>query len=722
MNVKRSPSIGLLLTMLGLTATAACGDDVPATSESATGTSTGTVDPTTTTGQPPTTTDPDTTAGESSSSGDPGSTTEEGESSSSGSPPLPPPMPADFVVTIENVSNTGLMFSPMSPGLWANHEANADVFFEQDVVDPGDGLEQLAEDGDPSALLPVVEGNNGVDQAGIFNTPVGAGGPGPLLPGDVYEFTFTAEPATRVSLALMLVGSNDYIISTSPVGLSLFAGGGQVLGERDVSSNLRLYDSGTEINQAPGQGPMQALHGGSPDMGPSEAPGVYPYNYSTRAIPLGPDLMEVEVADDPKAPGTFIVTLTNISMDRGTLVTPFSDLVWATHTDAIGLFADGAAASPEIEALAEDGVSGPMDMLLMGSAEVGEHAVIPGPILPGDSVEFTFTPDAAFPRFSLATMVVQSNDAFLAVNPEGVTMFDNGALRQNGAIEDDIVAALTPWDAGTEANEVPGRGDNQVLQQGGALDVGPVETDNPTVHRYADVNNDLAGDSAGGVLDVTVGENGGDYTITITNSSGGTPFPAIVTPTVWAVHDDTVSLFEVGMPASPGLELLAEDGDPAGVLGDLMGMGGVSMSGVVNTSEPPNPAMGPIGPGQAYEFTVTPSGANRFLSFATMIVPSNDTFASLDPGGVALLTAGGATRPAATVAAEIAAALGAWDAGTEGNQAGAAGRDMAPTGAPNTGPSNGNGLVREADEDEIWSIPAAEGLIRVIIAPVEKEK
>jgi hypothetical protein len=44
---------------------------------------------------------------------------------------------------------------------------------------------------------------------------------------------------------------------------------------------------------------------------------------------------------------------------------------------------------------------------------------------------------------------------------------------------------------------------------------------------------------------------------------------------------------------------------------------------------------------------------------------------------------------------------------------------MAPSGAPDSGPGNGTGLVREADADEIWSVPQAGGVIRVIVAPVE---
>lgn len=726
MNVKLNSSTGALLALLALTGCP--GDDVPVDTED--GTSTG-GDSTTTGNASMTTMTPttsvDTTEGMSSSDG--GS---ESDSGSSSSGTIEPPGPQEFIVTIENVSNTGLMFSPLSPGVWANHEANADTLFELDQPDDGEGFEALAEDGDPTMLEAAVSAHFNVFQTGVFDTPVMAGAPGPLLPdGDTYQFSFIADPGTRLSFATMVVGSNDMVVGSSPVGISLFAGGGQPLGERDISSSLRIWNAGTEVDQAPGQGPMQALHGGAPNMGPPEGAGVFPHNYSTRALPLGPDFVRVEVDDDAMNPGSFIVTVTNVSEDRGTLPTPLSPLLWALHTDAIALLTPGGAASPELEALAEDGDAGPFDTLLAGSAEVGGHAVLAGPggpILPGEQVQFNITPDPAFPYLSLASMVVQSNDAFLAVGPvgdntvAGIPLYADGMLRDNQDIEADIRAHFTPWDAGTELNEVPGVGPNQAPRQGAPGD-GIADPDT-AVRRYSDATNDLGGDNAGGFVTVAVSENGGDYTIEVINTSDTTLFPGVLTPVLWALHDDTFSLFELGMPASPGLELLAEDGDPSGLLGEVMGMMGVVMSGVENTPTGGGmPMPGPLLPGDSYEFTVTPDATNRFLSFATMIVPSNDTFASLDPGGVALLDAMGAPIAPEVVAADISTQLRAWDAGTEGNQAGAGGRDMAPSGAPDTGPGEGNGLVREGEpdpapaDDQIWSLPEAQDLVRVIVAP-----
>lgn len=90
-------------------------------------------------------------------------------------------------------------------------------------------------------------------QSGVFNTPVGAAAPAPIFPGDAYEITFTAAPAVTpgsgacFSFATMFIQSNDLFYAFSPEGLALFdANGTPCTG--DVTSELRLYDAGTEIN------------------------------------------------------------------------------------------------------------------------------------------------------------------------------------------------------------------------------------------------------------------------------------------------------------------------------------------------------------------------------------------------------------------------------------------------------------------------------------------
>ena len=68
--------------------------------------------------------------------------------------------------------------------------------------EPGNGPNQpmiggpgvgTAENGNPSGLATSLGSKTGVISSGAFNTPSGGSGPGPLLPGSSYEFTFDAE-------------------------------------------------------------------------------------------------------------------------------------------------------------------------------------------------------------------------------------------------------------------------------------------------------------------------------------------------------------------------------------------------------------------------------------------------------------------------------------------------------------------------------------------------
>ena len=268
------------------------------------------------------------------------------------------------------------------------------------------------------------------------------------------------------------------------------------------------------------------------------------------------------------------------------------------------------------------------------------------------------------------------------------------------------------WDAGTEANEVPGVGPNQVQQQA-AANTGPADPDN-TVRLYADDTNDLAGANLGGFTNLTIINSGGTtFDVTLNNTSGNTAYPGILTPMVWAVHDSSVSLFQTGMPVSAGLETLAEDGLPMSLFTALQGIAGVSTTGVSGD--------GPITSGGAFTASVTADANHRFLSLASMVVPSNDTFAAFGPSGIALLNEDGTPRSDEEIATDIAAEFMAWDAGTERNQAGAAGANQAPRqAAPNTGADEGNGLVRlVTTPDPVWSYPNVSDVIRVTIMPMD---
>jgi hypothetical protein len=175
-----------------------------------------------------------------------------------------------FLVRIENVGDEAqsAMTTPFAPGVWVVHTA-ADPLFSAGQADRGQGLEALAEDGDPTALAAAVAGQAGVSTSGAFNTPVGATDPGPLPPGEAYEFTIVAVPGDMLSLATMFVQSNDLFYAPDGAGIALFNSDGTPV-SGDVTGQIQLWDAGTEANQEPGVGPDQAPRQAGPDTGPDE--------------------------------------------------------------------------------------------------------------------------------------------------------------------------------------------------------------------------------------------------------------------------------------------------------------------------------------------------------------------------------------------------------------------------------------------------------------------
>jgi len=162
--------------------------------------------------------------------------------------------------------NSGYV-SPLAPGAWAVHSSDVTPIFMTNESDLGEGLEDLAENGNPTSLAAALSSKTGVTSSGAFNTPSGASGPGPLLPGSSYEFTFDAEEGEYLSFATMLVHTNDLFFSPADMGITLFSGGTAISG--DITSKVMLYDAGTEINEKPGVGIHQParLNGGMDENG-----------------------------------------------------------------------------------------------------------------------------------------------------------------------------------------------------------------------------------------------------------------------------------------------------------------------------------------------------------------------------------------------------------------------------------------------------------------------
>ncbi len=149
------------------------------------------------------------------------------------------------------------------------------------------------------------------------------------------------------------------------------------------------------------------------------------------------------VSSAAMASAEFTVTLENIG------VQPLTPVFLATHDMTFDIFDEGAAASPALEALAEDGVTGLLEADAASAAGVLDFGV-GGFIFPGESTTVTLMADAAHPYLSFAAMLPVTNDAFI-----GGAYMDNAlALYRGGAATfyDFTLSFLEVWDAGTEVN------------------------------------------------------------------------------------------------------------------------------------------------------------------------------------------------------------------------------------------------------------------------------
>lgn len=366
----------------------------------------------------------------------------------------------------------------------------------------------------------------------------------------------------------------------------------------------------------------------------------------------------------------------------------------------------------------------------------------PAPAFPGESYEFSFAQlDGG--RVSFATMLVQSNDLFFAPSPHGIDLFDEDGNPVTGDITDQIYL----WDAGTEVNEEPGVGANQAPRQG---DMSAGEDENGVVQL---VDDGFSYPDVSELIRVTVEYGMEIFTVRIENVSGDSALVSPIAPGFYVVYADGHPLFDDGQAdRGEGLEALAEDGNPAGLYdrfdtvletpfapgvavvhtdadplftaseadrgvglealaedGDPSGLAELDYMGVSSVTIFNTPDMaadpGPLFPGSYYEFTIEAIPGD-YLSFATMLVQSNDLFVGTDAAGVALFDEDG--HPLHGIFN-----LGIWDAGTEVNEEPGVGPNQAPRQGDMSAGEDENGVVHLVADD--FNYPSTYNLVRVTV-------
>lgn len=155
-----------------------------------------------------------------------------------------------------------------------------------------------------------------------------------------------------------------------------------------------------------------------------------------------------------------------------------------------------------------------------------------------------------------------------------------------------------------------------------------------------------------------------DVQVTIQNRASQSPLGLYFGPVWLGFHSGTFDLYDPGSAASPALERLAELGDSSAINALFTSTQPTGFSTVLNNPGGPGPGL--FSPGATNSITLNlNSTTQRYLSFGTMVVPSNDSFfANASPTFAPLFDAMGNFLGNQTWTLSGA---NVWDAGTEVN-------------------------------------------------------
>lgn len=184
------------------------------------------------------------------------------------------------------------------------------------------------------------------------------------------------------------------------------------------------------------------------------------------------------------------------------------------------------------------------------------------------------------------------------------------------------------------------------------------------------------------------------YEVTITNLTSGQP----LTPPIAAVHNGRLDIFTPGRPASTGIAQLAENGNGGPLSAELAASPHVSTIGG---------GAAPVFPGGSLTFTIDASGKDRFLSWYSMLICTNDGFTGDEQ----------IVLPR-RVGQSFHHRMRAWDAGSEINTEDFA--DMVPpcaaiTGVPTMDPGTGMSDPALAENGRIRRHRGIEGIDDLLV-------
>lgn len=325
-----------------------------------------------------------------------------------------------------------------------------------------------------------------------------------IMPDESVTITFNAGKGQALMFASMYGYSNDVFFAPENPGIKLFDSDGKAI-VGDVSSQVKLWDNGTRINQVPGS---NVTHPGAAQTGTVTM--IDGRDAQGNTYLSASDLMQLTLAYT-EATSQFTLTIKNRS--KGTAnETPFSPGVWVVSNKPGGdlvnsepFFTPGKTSTSILTQLAESGNNKPLGdfvsektgivtnlspvlvivysdatnpIFTLGQKDKGQglkelaqkgdygklkeslenlqsvkkvYVLGSATIAPGEKVESKFESAEGY-KVAYVTMFASSNDWFYA-NSEEISSKATG----------DLTSKTLLYDSGTGVNQYPGAGNAQAL-------------------------------------------------------------------------------------------------------------------------------------------------------------------------------------------------------------------------------------------------------------------
>lgn len=377
---------------------------------------------------------------------------------------------------------------------------------------------------------------------------------------------------------------------------------------------------------------------------------------------------------------TYDVTITNLTTKQA-----LSPPIIASHPASVHAWQMGQPASKGLEIVAEEGMSDMLAAELKGVATdvVAAHAHL----LPGDAITLRVTAHEG-DVLSAASMLIQTNDGFTGLDSVPLVAGEKTTMAYDAGTEENTeLAADVPGPPFGGKNHGPDTNPRQPVSM------------HPGIAGKADVTPDFnwSGPVASFAITAvdTSAPSGPAYEVTITNINNSMQ---ALSPPIIATHPASAHAWQMGQPASKGLELLAEEGMSDMLASELKG---VATDVVASHAH--------LLPGDSITLRIAAKEGD-VLSAATMLVQTNDGFTGLDN----MALSGSMSDKDAM----------AYDAGTEENTELAADVPGPPLGGKNHGPDSNPrqpvsmhpGITGKADVPAAfsWSGPVARFSVKSI--------